>query len=132
MGGGKVEQNSQANGKVAFNPVVMGGGNVMVGGNVGNAGVETIHDGKASGASVGIKAAFSMPGMPELQLVNLNDIGLMNLDSNTYHATYDKETHNHTNEENIQNDTTNVHEVLKGKLITGSQFMHKNNVNDGI
>ena len=56
----------------------------------------------------------------------------MNLNSNTYHATYDKETHNHTNEENIQNDTTNVHEVLKGKLITGSQFMHKNNVNDGI
>ena len=112
----------------------MGGGNVMVGGSVGNAGVTTIHDGKASGASVGISAQMSMPGMPggKLQLVNLNDLGLMNLNSDTYHATYDKETHNHTNEQNIQNDVTNVHEVLKGKLITGSQFMHKSNVNDGV
>ena len=108
----------------------------MVGGSVGNAGVTTIHDGKASGASVGISAQMSMPGMPggKLQLVNLDDLGLQNLQivTDKYHATYDKETHNHTNEQNIQHDRTDVHEVLKGKLITGSQFMHKSNVNDGV
>ena len=56
----------------------------------------------------------------------------MNLDSDTYHATYDKETNNVYNEQNIENDTTNVHETLNGMLITGSQFKIRNNVNDGV
>ena len=70
--------------------------------------------------------------MPMPMLVNLNDLALMQLNSDTYHATYDKETHNKYNEENIQNDVTNVHEKLIGKIITGSQFIIDDNVNDGI
>ena len=66
-----------------------------------------------------------------VQLVNLRQLALMQL-KDTYHATYDKETHNVTNETNIQNDTTNVDETLNGLLVTGSAFYHRNNVNDGI
>ena len=57
-----------------------------------------------------------------MQLVNLNQMRLMNLDSDKYHATYDKETHNVSNIKNIENDTTNVHEILNGHIVKGSQF----------
>ena len=87
MGGGKVEQNSQANGKVAFNPVVMGGGSVMVGGNVGNAGVTTVHDGQATGSSTSIGVSMSMPGMPLMNLDNDN-IYLQNLAFGNFNSGY--------------------------------------------
>ena len=38
MGGGKTTTNQQCNGKVGFNPTSIGGGNISVGGSVGNAG----------------------------------------------------------------------------------------------
>ena len=57
-----------------------------------------------------------------LQFVNLNQLALMALNSDKYHATYDKETHNVTNIKNIENDTTNVHEILNGHIVKGSQF----------
>ena len=41
MGGGEVHSASQANGEVSANPVVMGGGSVMIGGSVGNGKVTT-------------------------------------------------------------------------------------------
>ena len=36
MGGGTSTSTSNANGQVAFNPTSIGGGNIMVGGSVGN------------------------------------------------------------------------------------------------
>ena len=69
MGGGSLEQTQQANGNVSFNPTSIGGGNISVGGSVGQAAVQQGQKGEAGGASVGISA--SIPMMP-LQLVNLN------------------------------------------------------------
>ena len=39
MGGGNVGQTQIANGNTNFNPTSLGGGSIMIGGNVGNAGV---------------------------------------------------------------------------------------------
>ena len=64
--------------------------------------------------------------------MNLNQLVLMNLDSDKYSATYDKETHNVTNIKNIENDTTNVHEILNGHIVKGSQFTQRNNLNYGV
>ena len=36
MGGGKVTQSQEANGSVTFRPFVAGGGDIMIGGSVGN------------------------------------------------------------------------------------------------
>ena len=60
----------------------------MVGGNVGNAGVTTVHDGQATGSSTSVGVSMSMPGMPGLQLVNLNDLGLQNLAFGNFNSGY--------------------------------------------
>ena len=93
-----------------------------------------VEDGRApSGEGTSfIKPMPAQPSSVPLQLVNLNQLALMALNSDKYHATYDKETHNVTNIKNIENDTTNVHEILNGHIVKGSQFTQRNNVNDGI
>ena len=45
MGGGQVKTTQNANGRVDFNPTSIGGGNISVGGSVGQAGV---HQGSQS------------------------------------------------------------------------------------
>ena len=68
MGGGKVSQTQQADGTVTFRPFVAGGGDIMIGGSVGNGDVIQGSQGQASGASANL--GLSMPLMPG---------GLMNL-----------------------------------------------------
>ena len=67
MGGGTSDGTNQANGVVNFAPSG-GGGNVMVYGNIGNAGVNQMMGNQASGASTSLK--FDMP-MPIPDLMNL-------------------------------------------------------------
>ena len=81
MGGGSAHGSQNANGNVAFNPTSIGGGNISVGGSVGQAGVSQNQQTSATGASVGLD--LSMP-MPIPALMNLYRIGdsnfaLMNL-----------------------------------------------------
>ena len=88
MGGGKVHQTSQANGHVQANPVVMGGGSMMIGGNVGNGPVTTQHSGGAKGAGVKVDVSMPMPmpvmmNLDEFDLMNLDELNLMNLNQPT-------------------------------------------------
>ena len=80
MGGGEVHSSSQANGEVSANPVIMGGGSLMIGGNVGNGPVTTSHSGMAKGA--GVDLSVSMP-MPMPVMMNLDELDLMNLNQPT-------------------------------------------------
>ena len=68
MGGGTTTQNQNANGSVGFNPTSIGGGNIMVGGSVGQGQIGQSTKGGASGA--GVKLDLSMP-MPMPALLNL-------------------------------------------------------------
>ena len=88
MGGGHVKTTQNANGKVDFNPTSIGGGNISVGGSVGQGTVQQSGVSKATGSSTSVGVSMPMP----VQLVNLNELELMlmNLDSDKYHATYDK------------------------------------------
>ena len=63
-----------ANGQVAFNPTSIGGGNIAVGGSVGNAGVNQQGSNSATGAGVKLDLSIPMP----MQLQNLGweqDVG---------------------------------------------------------
>ena len=74
----------------AGNPTSIGGGNISVGGSVGQAGVSQQQAGSATGATVDVKADVSMPGMGgELLLINLNQLQLINL-ADTHAATTQK------------------------------------------
>ena len=66
MGGGSCEQSQQANGNVAFNPTSIGGGNISVGGSVGQAGVSQSAGCQAGGAGVSVGVSMS-----PMQLMNL-------------------------------------------------------------
>merc|ERR1739838_575676 len=65
MGGGSSESSMNANGQVAFNPTSIGGGNIAVGGSVGNGGVNQQGSNSATGA--GVKLDLSMPFPMQLQ-----------------------------------------------------------------
>tara|TARA_B110000285_G_scaffold177472_1_gene199353 strand:- start:260 stop:451 length:192 start_codon:yes stop_codon:yes gene_type:complete len=54
MSGGKCHSTQNANGKVAFNPTTIGGGNISVGGSVGQGKVQQKSDCKATGAGVDV------------------------------------------------------------------------------
>ena len=74
MSGGTTTTNQNANGHVAFNPTSIGGGNISVGGSVGQAGVQQSSSGSATGA--GVKLDVSVP-MPVI-LMNLgNEVDFM-------------------------------------------------------
>ena len=88
MSGGQTHTTQNANGKVDFNPTTIGGGNISVGGSVGQGKVQQGSQSSATGAGVSVGVSMPMP----VQLVNLNELMLMNLDSDKYHATYDKQT----------------------------------------
>jgi len=70
MGGGTSDGNNQANGQVNFAPSSAGGGSVMIGGNIGNAGVNQWNQNSATGASTAIDFSMPMP-IPALNLMNL-------------------------------------------------------------
>jgi hypothetical protein len=70
MGGGSSDGTNQANGQVNFAPSAAGGGSVMIGGNIGNAGVNQWNQNSASGASTAIDFSMPMP-LPVLNLMNL-------------------------------------------------------------
>ena len=93
MGSGSTSSNQNANGVVNFAPSSNGGGNIQIGGSVGNAGVSQGSTSQASGASVGLDLKMSMPGMdmpgmPSMNMggaaspvVLINLQGLQNLNS---------------------------------------------------
>ena len=69
MGGGTTSNSQNANGHVAFNPTSIGGGNISVGGSVGQGAVSQGQSGSATGA--GVKLDVSIPP-PVPVLLNLN------------------------------------------------------------
>jgi len=76
MSGGSTSTAQNANGQVQFNPTSIGGGNIAVGGSVGNGGVSQGSSGSATGAGVSLDLKMDMPGMggmPGLggELINL-------------------------------------------------------------
>lgn len=77
MGGGSAGGSQSANGAVAFNPTSIGGGNIMVGGSVGQGQISQGQSTSATGASVGLdfKMDMPIPGMGgELLLINLDQL----------------------------------------------------------
>tara|TARA_B110001450_G_C17573687_1_gene461870 strand:- start:681 stop:1052 length:372 start_codon:yes stop_codon:yes gene_type:complete len=85
MGAGSTSSNQNANGQVGFNPTSIGGGNIQVGGSVGQGAVSQGNSQSATGASVGLDFKMEMPGMdslpgmgkaPALQLINLRGLDL--------------------------------------------------------
>ena len=74
MGGGNTSGTQNANGQVYFAPQSMDGGNIMIGGSVGNADVHQGSQHSASGAGVDLKLDMPMP-MPALQnLIRASEI----------------------------------------------------------
>ena len=84
MSGGKSSSTQNGNGMVDFNPTSIGGGNIQVGGNVGQGTVSQGSTSSATGPSVGLDLKMSMPGMDGMpgmggQLMNLDSLELQNL-----------------------------------------------------
>ena len=69
MSGGTTHTTQNANGHVAFNPTSIGGGNISVGGSVGQAGVQQSSSGSATGAGVKLDVSVPMPAI----LMNLGN-----------------------------------------------------------
>ena len=75
MSGGQTHTTQNANGKVDFNPTSIGGGNISVGGSVGQGTVQQSGVSKATGSSTSVDVSMPMP----VQLINLNQMDLQNL-----------------------------------------------------
>ena len=74
MGGGNTSGSQNANGQVNFAPSSANGGNIYIGGSVGNGGVQQGSSNSATGAGVDLKLDMPMP-MPGLQnLIRASDI----------------------------------------------------------
>mgnify|MGYP006086624821 CR=1 FL=1 len=76
MSGGSTTTTSNANGHVAFNPTSIGGGNISVGGSVGQGEVHQGSQSSATGPSVGLDLKMSPPVPGALQLINLRGLNL--------------------------------------------------------
>jgi len=82
MSGGSTTTTQNANGHVAFNPTSIGGGNISVGGSVGQGEVHQGSQSSATGPSVGLDLKMSppVPGAKKapkaLQLINLRGLNL--------------------------------------------------------
>ena len=63
MGGGTSDSAMNANGQVAFNPTSIGGGNIAVGGSVGNGGVNQVGQNSATGSSTSVGLSMPFPMM---------------------------------------------------------------------
>ena len=83
MSGGSSSSAQNGNGMVDFNPTSIGGGNIQVGGNVGQGAVSQGSSSSATGPSVGVDFKMSMPGMDGMpgmgQLMNLDSLELLSL-----------------------------------------------------
>jgi len=63
MSGGTSTSSQQANGQVSFAPTSIGGGQIAVGGSVGNAGVNQGGTNSATGAGVSVGVSMMPPVM---------------------------------------------------------------------
>lgn len=80
MSGGTSSTSQQANGQTSFNPTSIGGGNIMVGGSVGNGPVSQGSQSSATGPSVGLDLSMPMP-MGLMNLQGLQGIQVIDLQS---------------------------------------------------
>ena len=83
MSGGTSGSTQNGNGMVDFNPTSIGGGNIQVGGSVGQGAVSQGSSSQASGASVGIDFKMDMPGMDGMPGMggSLQNLDVLNLNS---------------------------------------------------
>jgi len=79
MSGGSSSSAQQGNGMVDFNPTSIGGGNIQVGGSVGQGAVSQGSSSSATGPSVGLDLKMSMPGMDGMPGMGGSGLVLMNL-----------------------------------------------------
>ena len=127
MGGGTSDSAMNANGQVAFNPTSIGGGNIAVGGSVGNGPVNQGATNQATGASVALDLSMPFPMLMNLQqtpvLYNNIDEAIKDRFSRLNHV----DTSSMANAHYLQNLKTEIAEYEAKK---GSQTMFDFNNGD--